>query len=518
MLINELPSEILLQILQRIIEPATSHSKKDILECALTCRIWSYYSLQLLWNKPLLLKPQNWLKFSKTISQQATYLPYASFVRCVNLSAITEYVSDESLQTLSLCRYLDRVAFMGCSYVTNQGFIHFLNQNVGQHLLSIDLSEIKHLTDEVISVIAQSCQQLKGLNLSIADRDEELLGITDKSIVELAEGCRHLKWIRLSNWRLITDESIFALAKHCPNLLEIDVINCAITNESLWKIFSICRHLRGLKINHCRNLDDRGFLQSALTMTPPISFEQLRVLEMTNLDISDATLDCITLAAPKIRNLVLNKCVQLTDRAVEYIGRLGRSLHFLHLGYCKNITDASIVHLAEHCTRLRYIDLACCQKLGDDSVIALATLPKLKRIGLVRCRRITNRSILALTQTARTVYTLERLHFSYCDQLTVQAISILVLHCRRLTHLSLSYIPAFQQSQSIRRFCQPAPKEYTAEQQRTFCVFSGPKIHELRGYFKSSEYLNEREMHHARYYYHYHHHSHRIEETQQEHA
>lgn len=295
-----------------------------------------------------------------------------------------------------------------------------------------------------------------------------------------------------------------ALTKHCPTLLEIDVVNCSITNQSLLHVFDRCRELRELKVNHCLYLNDNGFVQSALMKSMPerIYYDQLRILELTNVfGITDRTVDCITQAAPKIRNLVLNKCVNLTDVGVEYLTRLGRYLHYIHLGSCKNITDQAIIQLTSKCTRIRYIDLASCHKLGDDTVVALAALPKLKRIGLVKCHRITNRAIMALTGNARTSVSLERIHLSYCEQLTAQAISILVVHCRRLTHLSLSFIPAFQHEE-FRRFCRPPPKEYNSELQRTFCVFSGKNVHDLRKYFISSAYLNNsdfgRRMHYTR--------------------
>jgi F-box and leucine-rich repeat protein GRR1 len=287
----------------------------------------------------------------------------------------------------------------------------------------------------------------------------------------------------------------------CPTLLEIDVVNCTITNESLREIFARCRELRELKVNNCHYLNDLGFVQSSLTKPMPENsfyFDQLRILELANVfTVTDRTVDCITRAAPKIRNLVLNKCINLTDRSVEYLTRLGRYLHFLHLGSCKNITDQAIIHLTTKCTRIRYIDLASCYRLGDDTVVALATLPKLKRIGLVKCQNITDRAIMALTRNPRTSVSLERIHLSYCDKLTVEAISVLVVHCRRLTHLSLSFIPAFQRKE-FQRFCRPPPKEYSIDLRNTFCVFSGENVRDLRAYLKSTDYLNsEREFHTA---------------------
>ncbi|KAI8098178.1 uncharacterized protein B0P05DRAFT_501614 [Gilbertella persicaria] len=468
--ISDLPSELLQQILQYILE-APDGTCQDLLNCALQCRSWSYHALQLLWHKPLILKPQTWLKFSKTLALLDTYIDYAPLVRRINLSAVPEYIGDESLLTLSMCKQLDRITLTGCMHISENGLQQFLSKDTGRYLLSMDLSEIKHITDETVLLIAETCRSLQGLNLTVNPvKEEECLGVTDKN------------------------ESIMALTMYCPNLLEIDVINCNISNQALTSIFEKSRELRELKVNNCQFLNDHGFICSSLT-TRPSYYDQLRILDLTNIvSITDRTVDCITQSAPKIRNLILNKCVHITDKSVDYLTRLGRYLHYIHLGSCKNITDQAIIHLTSKCTRIRYIDLASCHRLGDDTVVALAALPKLKRIGLVKCHRITNRAIIALTRHARTSVSLERIHLSYCEQLTVQAIAVLVIHCRRLTHLSLSFIPAFQHEE-FQRFCRPPPKEYNAELQRTFCVFSGQNVHDLRSYLKSSAYVTQQQQH-----------------------
>ena len=71
--------------------------------------------------------------------------------------------------------------------------------------------------------------------------------------------------------------------------------------------------------------------------------------------------------------------------------------------------------------RIRYIDLACCNRLTDTSVQQLATLPKLRRIGLVKCQLISDDSILALARPKVSigVSCLERVHLSYCVRLTM---------------------------------------------------------------------------------------------------
>ena len=139
--------------------------------------------------------------------------------------------------------------------------------------------------------------------------------------------------------------------------------------------------------------------------------------------------------------------------------------------------------LARACTRLRYIDLACCPNLTDLSVFELAAnLPRLKRIGLVRVANLTDQAIFALAERT----TLERIHLSYCENVSVTAVQFLLGHLRRLNHLSLTGVPQFRRP-DLQHFCRPPPKEFNTHQRSTFCVYSGKGVQELRKHLESMQ-------------------------------
>ena len=219
-------------------------------------------------------------------------------------------------------------------------------------------------------------------------------------------------------------------------------------------------------------------------------FDHLRILDLTCCTrLTDSGVKKIIDAAPRLRNLVLAKCRLITNSSLVDIARLGKNLHYLHLGHCANITDEGVKTLVTHCNRIRYIDLGCCTNLTDESVKRLAVLPKLKRIGLVKCNSITDESIYTLAEIATRprvrrdanglfiggeYYTsnLERIHLSYCVNLTLkvcdpssayqpltntmQSILKLLHACPRLSHLSLTGVPAFQ-GDEFAPFCREAP-------------------------------------------------------------
>jgi F-box and leucine-rich repeat protein GRR1 len=210
----------------------------------------------------------------------------------------------------------------------------------------------------------------------------------------------------------------------------------------------------------------------------------------------------------------------LTDLAVNAIAKLGKNLHYLHLGHCGHITDNAVIKLVSSCNRIRYIDLGCCVHLTDLSVMKLAQLPKLRRIGLVKCSNITDESVYALAHAQRPRHrvvgehgqeiasyypgsSLERVHLSYCTNLTLKSVVVLLNQCHKLTHLSLTGVQAFLRN-DLEAFCREAPPgklfhaspflillmsriEFTEHQRNVFCVFSGVGVSRLRDHLNQYE-------------------------------
>ena len=264
-----------------------------------------------------------------------------------------------------------------------------------------------------------------------------------------------------------------------------------IGNEPVTALLAKGQALRELRLANCELVDDAAFL----SLPSNRMYEHLRILDLTScVRLTDRAVEKIIDVAPRLRNLVLAKCRNITDVAVYAISRLGKNLHYVHLGHCGQITDDAVKRLVQCCNRIRYIDLGCCAHLTDDSVTRLAQLPKLKRIGLVKCSSITDESVYALARAnthrirsrkdgsmgADTHYysshsSLERVHLSYCTNLTLkvrrisgfldeisadkmeQSIIRLLNSCLRLTHLSLTGVQAFLR-EDLEQFCRDAPQ------------------------------------------------------------
>ncbi|TAQ89030.1 hypothetical protein B7494_g2617 [Chlorociboria aeruginascens] len=447
---DRLPAEVLIGIFSKLTSPL------DLVNCMRVSKRWARNSVDQLWHRPACTSWDNHSLICRTLSDPNPYFQYRDFIKRLNLANLHENLNDGSVLPLSVCTRIERLTLTNCDGLTDSGLVGLLTDS--SHLLaldiSIDVSLDSQITETSMFALADNCSRLQGLNISGCSR------VSNDSLIKVAEKCRYLKRLKLNGCNQVSDDAVLAFAHNCPNILEIDLHQCRlIGNEPVTALLSFGRSLRELRLANCELITDLAFL----SLAPGQTFEHLRILDLTNcMRLTDRAIEKIIDVAPRLRNLVFAKCRNLTDLAVNSISKLGKNLHYLHLGHCGQITDAAVIRLVQLCNRIRYIDLGCCTHLTDMSVTKLASLPKLRRIGLVKCSNITNESVYALAHSRRQTHredynssSLERVHLSYC------------------TNLSLS---AFLR-QDLEQYCREAPPEH---QRNVFCVFSGIGVQGLR--------------------------------------
>ncbi|KAL5598788.1 hypothetical protein BROUX41_003879 [Berkeleyomyces rouxiae] len=478
--VHRLPNEIMMMIFAKIDRPS------DILRCMLTCKRWARNSVDLLWHRPACTSIEKMERICNALHAQLPFFQYSDYVRRINLSQMCNLVNDGTIDSLKKCNRIERLTLTNCKQVTDSGLISLVSQN--HHMLALDISANQSITDQSIMTVADNCPRLQGLNIA------GCVNVTSQSLVALANNCRQIKRIKLNDILNVTDEAVLAFAENCPNLLEIDLQMChEVGNVSVTALLSKGKALRELRLPYLHLITDNAFLP----ISEKITFDALRILDLTGCyELTDAAVVKIIDAAPRLRNVVLAKCRNITNVAVNAISKLGKNLHYVHLGHCSLITDDGARQLINSCNRIRYIDLGCCTALTDASVSLLANLPKLKRIGLVKCSQITDSTINSIAfacirraqrpnSDGTSGACLERVHLSYCMNLTLKSIIRLLNSCRRLTHLSLTGVPAFL-IEDFQRFGREPPAEFTVHQRQVFCVFSGTCVSRLRDHLNTS--------------------------------
>lgn len=443
--VSQLPPEVLLECFRNLEDHA------DLRAVILTCRSWAVCAIAQLWARPHLADLRMLQGLQQTLAvERIGSFHYRDFIRRLNLSTVHKDVGDDDLAGFMTCSKLERLVVGGCKNVSDAALSGLVDRNRG--LVSLDLSGLGQLGHVTFMTVAARCSSLQGLNLS------ECSAIDNDDLLAIAKGCPELRRIKLNKCSKIGDRAVLALAEP-RQLLELDLEGCSdVSSASLKQVLRLCP-IRDLKLNLCGAIGDECFAELIRDELPA-----LRSIDLTGCSrITDTSIYHIVNAASKLRSLSLTRCINLTDRGIVQISRLGKYLHHLHLGHCSNLTDRSVIFLVKYCSRLRYIDLACCYNLTDAAVVALSGLARVKRIGLVKCNSVTNHGILTLANAPAIQVSLERIHLSYCTQLTLESVSRLLDVCPLLTHISLTGVLDFLRNDLI-RFCRPPPADFNQPQ------------------------------------------------------
>lgn len=462
----QLPTEVLLQIFKYL-------DKGDLFLLLTVCREFSDLIVEILWFRPNM---QSDLAFHKILNvmrlpREQTHWDYRNYIKRLNLSFMTKLVDDSLLDLFAGCPKLERLTLVNCTQLTHVPITKVLNNC--DRLQSIDMTGVQDIQDDIIYALATNCTRLQGLYAPGCGN------ISEEAIVTLLRSCPMLKRIKFNNSENITNDTILAMYENCKSLVEIDLHNCPnVSDKHLKLIFAELSQLREFRISNAAGITD-----SLFELIPEDRhLDKLRIFDVTGCNaITDDLVEQMVKCAPRLRNVVLSKCLQITDASLRHLTKLGRSLHYIHLGHCVLITDFGVQALVTACHRIQYIDLACCSQLTDWTLIELSNLPKLRRIGLVKCNLITDGGILELVRRRGEQDCLERVHLSYCTNLTIGPIYFLLKNCPRLTHLSLTGISAFLRRE-ITQYCREPPPDFTENQKSSFCVFSGHGVVQLRNF------------------------------------
>ncbi|ODV85185.1 hypothetical protein CANARDRAFT_28480 [[Candida] arabinofermentans NRRL YB-2248] len=470
--ISVLPPEILCVIFSYL------NSKSDLLSVALTCRYWADLIIEPIWFRPGISRTEVFEKLRRVMSlpKEETAYDYRKYIKRLNLSLVPHLVTDDYLKLFIGSTNLERITLVNCS---NLGHVNISGILKGcSRLQSIDLSGVRDIQDDIYYELSNNCKRLQGLYAPGSSK------VSKAAVLAVVRNCPLLKRVKLSDCNEVDDEVLDNLVDCCPNLVEVELHGCEkVTNKSLNKLFAQLEFLKEFKISKNSNISYQCFES---TSGSQLCLERLRILDLTQCNnITDKAVEMVIKLAPRLRNVLLSKCTAITDRSLRAIATLGKNLHYVHLGHCSNITDFGAKDLIKSCFRLQYIDLACCTQLTNETVQELSMLPRLRRIGLVKCSQITDDGIIALASYGRNGDdTLERVHLSYCMNLTVYPIYKLLKACPKLTHISLTGVSQFLRP-DITQFCRDPPSEFNPQQKSIFCVFSGEGVAQLREHLRS---------------------------------
>lgn len=469
--LHRLPSEILHLVLDKL------SAKIDIVNLLTVCKLWALIIVKILYYRPHINKKKQLDLFLRTMQLKSTktVFNYRLMIKRLNFSFVGDYMYDQQLYYFIGCKNLERLTLVFCKHITSDPIAAVLEGC--RFLQSVDITGIKDISDKVFHTLAESCPRVQGFYVPMAKK------VTISALTNFIVSAPMLKRVKITSNVEMSDFLVEKMAEKCPMLVEVDITGCPnVHDESLVKLFTKLTQLREFRVTHNNNVSDKLFIELSKAVD---QLPALRLIDFSSCEnITDRTNEKLVDLAPKLRNIFLGKCSRITDHSLFNLARLGKNLQTVHFGHCLNLTDQGVRVLVQSCPRIQYVDFACCANLTNRTLYELSDLAKLKRIGLVKCSQMTDEGLLNMISLRGRNDSLERVHLSYCSNITIYPIYELLMACPRLSHLSLTAVPSFLRP-DITSFCRPAPSDFSENQRQIFCVFSGKGVHKLRHYLMS---------------------------------
>lgn len=317
-----------------------------------------------------------------------------------------------------------------CSQITDEALGHVAHI-IGNHLLSINLSQLRRFTHLGLAEVVKSCQSLVEIDLSncteITDYDAEAIAqaqklqslklvkckqITDIGLGCIAVGCSQLQTLNLKWCVGVTDLGVELVVVKCKDLRNLDLSYLQITNKCLASIEHL-KHLENLALVGCVGVGDDGltYLSKSLQRLDVSKCRNVSCTGIISLASVSSHLCQLTLAYcipvtnallasfqhfGRLQTIKFDGCM-ISSTALESIGKRCKSLREISLSKCIGVTDNGISAIAACCTELNKLDLTCCRDLTDIAIKAVATSCRyLSCLMMESCGLVTERSLTML--------------------------------------------------------------------------------------------------------------------------
>uniref|UniRef100_UPI00398EC7F0 protein AMN1 homolog isoform X1 n=2 Tax=Pristiophorus japonicus TaxID=55135 RepID=UPI00398EC7F0 len=197
-----------------------------------------------------------------------------------------------------------------------QGIITDENMRQVLHpgLQKLDLRDCD-ITDHGL-IMLQICTELREINLSSNDQK---LSVTSEGLKVIASSCPHLSEVCLGRCRNVSDEGIVALAQRCRLLQIVNISGClAITDASLHALGKNCKFLHSVDFSATK-VSDAG----VIGLVNGVCSHNLKEIHMDRcVSLTDEAVESVLIFCPHIFILLFHGCPLITDRSREALQQL----------------------------------------------------------------------------------------------------------------------------------------------------------------------------------------------------
>lgn len=188
-----------------------------------------------------------------------------------------------------------------------------------------------------------TCESLKSLSI----RSCPSLG--NGCLALLGRACPQVQSIDFSGLAGISDDGLFALFGSCKtSLVKLNLSGCIeVTDRAVFVIVNLFgKTLLSLNLEGCRKVTDQslGFIAHYCAILQELDISKCGITDNGLVSLASAASYCLQI-------LSLSGCMQITDKGLPFIGKIGETLIGLNLQQCRGISSRARDLLATHLWR-----------------------------------------------------------------------------------------------------------------------------------------------------------------------
>ncbi|EPS63568.1 ein3-binding f-box protein 3, partial [Genlisea aurea] len=272
--------------------------------------------------------------------------------------------SDAALQVVAEgCPLMNFFALCDVSNVSDQGLIAFSNS--AKSLETLHIGRCDNITQYgVFSVLSNCGRRLKALSI------ENCLGMKDLNFtLPLTSSCDSLRSLAIVNCPGFGDSGLGMVARICLRLTSLDFSGLPdITDAGILPVVQVSGFgLVKVNLSGCHNLTD-----NAVASIVELHGENLEVLNLDGCgNITDLSLDAIARNCWSLNELDISRC-RITDTGIAILAAAKRlNMKVLSLGSCPLVTDKSLNSLIALGRTLVGLNIQHCRGISSETISVL---------------------------------------------------------------------------------------------------------------------------------------------------
>lgn len=157
-------------------------------------------------------------------------------LECVSLRGWRYSLIDDAEALAEACTNLTSINLNGCSGTEVYQLVTLVRSLCRSRLQRLYMCAFPKGMAEIM----ECCTNLTHVDFGCSAQ------LRDANVYALVENCKLLEFVKINKATRVTGDAVFAIAKSCPNLMELNIFECCVSKAAVLAVITQCMRLRTL--------------------------------------------------------------------------------------------------------------------------------------------------------------------------------------------------------------------------------------------------------------------------------